>query len=255
MSGYCKTKLIMTNPAPLAANCKYLRGTSGSVLLSTAPSIEFQQLVWLFPTTPAHIYIHNGLLGYVDGCSFLRLTVLRLHSTDRNEENYQQVYENDNFEQQKHESSFGHELVAGGAAFAGFKAFEDHQRKEGSHAHLHVNTTMSLTITTGKPVSHQFAKELLAGFAGAEVDKIVRVTHAMLHKRRWLTEIQAETKGEDWFDREKAQHEAKRQAEQMYDEHYVSNQGADQYDPNQYERPGHFDRRGWWTEMLVTHRW
>ena len=25
----------------------------------------------------------------------------------------------------------GHEVVAGGAAFAGFKAFEDHQRKEG----------------------------------------------------------------------------------------------------------------------------
>jgi hypothetical protein len=58
---------------------------------------------------------------------------------------YDQVYQNDNFEENK--SSFGHELVAGGAAFAGFKAFEDHQRKE------------------GKPVSHQFAKELLAGFA------------------------------------------------------------------------------------------
>jgi hypothetical protein len=35
---------------------------------------------------------------------------------------------------------------------------------------------MSLTTTTGKPVSHQFAKELLAGFAGAEVDKIVCIT-------------------------------------------------------------------------------
>jgi hypothetical protein len=55
----------------------------------------------------------------------------------------------------------------------------------------------------------------------------------------------AETKGEDWFDREKAQREAKKQAEQMYDEHYVNGQGADQYDPNQYSRPEHFDRRGW----------
>jgi hypothetical protein len=60
-----------------------------------------------------------------------------------------------------------------------------------------------------------------------------------------LTVMQAETKGEDWFDREKAQREAKRQAEQMYDEHYINNQGADQYDPNQYGRPEHFDRRGW----------
>ncbi|KAF1847806.1 uncharacterized protein K460DRAFT_363839 [Cucurbitaria berberidis CBS 394.84] len=126
---------------------------------------------------------------------------------DKNEDNYKQVYENDQFEENK--SSFGHELVAGGAAFAGFKAFEDHQRSE------------------GKPVSHQFAKELLAGFAGAEVDKL------------------AETKGEDWFDREKTKRAAQKNAEQMYDEHYVDNQGADQYDPNQYNRPQQFEQRGW----------
>ncbi|OCL14371.1 EXS-domain-containing protein [Glonium stellatum] len=106
---------------------------------------------------------------------------------------YEQVYNGDD----QNKSSWGHELVAGGAAFAGFKAFEDHQRKE------------------GKPVSHQFAKELLAGFAGAEVDKL------------------AETKGEDFFDKEKAKHQAKQRAEQMYDDHYINNQGADQYDPNQ----------------------
>ena len=45
---------------------------------------------------------------------------------------YDQVYQNDNFEENK--SSFGHELIAGGAAFAGFKAFEDHQRREGTHS-------------------------------------------------------------------------------------------------------------------------
>lgn len=62
----------------------------------------------------------------------------------------------------------------------------------------------------GKPISHQFAKELLAGFAGAEVDKL------------------AETKGEDFFDKERSKHQAKRQAEQLYDQHYG---GDDQYDP------------------------
>ncbi|KAH7413889.1 hypothetical protein DE146DRAFT_750078 [Phaeosphaeria sp. MPI-PUGE-AT-0046c] len=124
---------------------------------------------------------------------------------DSNEDNYQRVYENDRFDE--HKASLGHEVLAGGAAFAGFKAFEDHQRAE------------------GKPVSHQFAKELLAGFAGAEVDRL------------------AETKGEDWFDREKTKRHAEKQAEQMYDEHYVNNQGADQYDPNQYGRPEHFERR------------
>jgi hypothetical protein len=62
----------------------------------------------------------------------------------------------------------------------------------------------------GQPVSHAFAKELLAGFAGAEVDKL------------------AETKGEDFFDRERSKHEAKKRAENLYDQHYG---GQEQYDP------------------------
>lgn len=62
----------------------------------------------------------------------------------------------------------------------------------------------------GKPVSHAFAKELLAGIAGAEVDKL------------------AETKGADWVDREKAKRHAKANVERMYDEQYGQ---QDQYDP------------------------
>ena len=76
-------------------------------------------------------------------------------------------------------------------------------------------------------MSHAFAKELLAGFAGAEIDKL------------------AETKGEDFFDKEKAKHHAKKRAEEMYDDHYVKNQGADQYDPNQYGRPQHIENQNW----------
>ena len=119
---------------------------------------------------------------------------------------YNQIQQDDS----PNESSFGHELLAGGAAFAGFKAFEDHQRKE------------------GKPVSHAFAKELVAGFAGAEVDKL------------------AETKGADWVDREKAKRHARENAENMYDQHYGNN--YDQYDPNQQGPPQHMrdqDNRGW----------
>jgi len=63
---------------------------------------------------------------------------------------------------------------------------------------------------TGKQVSHQFAKELLVGIAGAEVDKL------------------AETKGMDWVDREKAKHHAKENVQNMYDQHYGN---KDQYDP------------------------
>ncbi len=86
---------------------------------------------------------------------------------------------------------------------------------------------LTATPTSGKPVSHAFAKELLAGFAGAEVDRL------------------AETKGEDWFDREKAKRHAEEHAKAMYDEQYVENHGAEQYDPNQYGRPERFERRGW----------
>lgn len=64
---------------------------------------------------------------------------------------YNQNYDNNG---QPNEASFGHEFLGGAAAFAGMKVFEDHQRKE------------------GKQVSHQFAKELIAGFAGAEADKL-----------------------------------------------------------------------------------
>jgi hypothetical protein len=111
------------------------------------------------------------------------------------EDAYNQVQQGDN------QSSFGHEAIAGAASFGAFKMFEDHQRKE------------------GKTVSHQFAKELLVGFAGAEIDKL------------------AETKGMDFVDRERAQHAAKKNVENMYDEHYIENHGADQYDPNQYSPP------------------
>lgn len=76
-----------------------------------------------------------------------------------------------------------------------------------------------LTQPKGQAVSHGFAKELLAGFAGAEVDRL------------------AETKGADYIDREKAKHEAKNRAEHLYDEHYGNR--YDQYDPNQHEAPGH----------------
>lgn len=82
-----------------------------------------------------------------------------------------------------------------------FKAFEDHQRKE------------------GKTVNHAFAKELLAGFVGGEVDKLI------------------ETKGADFIDREEAKRQAKKNAEEMYDSHYG---GQDQYDPSR-DAPGHIE--------------
>jgi len=71
-------------------------------------------------------------------------------------------------------------------------------------------------MVTGKPVTHQFAKEVLVGLAGAEVDRF------------------AETTGADWVDKERAKREAREHAEGMYNEHYG---GQDQYDPNQQGPP------------------
>ncbi len=68
-------------------------------------------------------------------------------------------------------------------------------------------------------MDHAFAKELLAGFVGGEVDKL------------------AETKGMDEYDRERAHFQAKENAHNMYDEHYVRGQGADEYNPIQYGAP------------------
>ncbi|TKA83575.1 hypothetical protein B0A55_00412 [Friedmanniomyces simplex] len=114
------------------------------------------------------------------------------------QQNYDQVYNQDQPDQ--NEGKFSHELLAGGASFAAMKVFEDRQRKE------------------GKPINHQFAKEMLAGIAGGEVDKL------------------CETKGADYIDRERAKREASSRTDQMYDQHYGQ---YDQYDPNQQDPPQH----------------
>lgn len=150
----------------------------------------------------------------------VRLTDASSFHLGESEDAHNQVYNNDG--QPDNESSFGHELLAGGASFAAFRAFENHQRAEGMslHSYSHYPFLQSLTyICTGKPVDHALAKEILAGFAGAEVDKL------------------AETKGMDEVDKIRAKHQAKENVSNMYDEHYINNKGADRYDPNQYDPP------------------
>ena len=75
---------------------------------------------------------------------------------------------------------------------------------------------MATDTRLGKTVSHAFAKELLAGFVGGEVDKL------------------AETKGMNEYDTFEAKRHAKKGAERMYDEHY---QGTDDYNPDQRDSP------------------
>ncbi|KAI0317752.1 hypothetical protein OF83DRAFT_1171709 [Amylostereum chailletii] len=73
----------------------------------------------------------------------------------------------------EHKAHLSHELIAAAASFEAAKAYEDHVAKN------------------GQPSSHAKAKELLVGFAGGFIDRIV------------------ETKGLDFVDKQKAHHQAK----------------------------------------------
>ncbi|KAF8536679.1 hypothetical protein BDD12DRAFT_634038, partial [Trichophaea hybrida] len=78
--------------------------------------------------------------------------------------------------------SFSHESLAGAAGFEAFKIYEDSRRQE------------------GKPIWHQFAKEMMAGVATAEAEKL------------------CETQGLDAMESEWTREGAVRQAHWLYDE-------------------------------------
>ncbi|KAI0832431.1 hypothetical protein BC628DRAFT_1346607 [Trametes gibbosa] len=78
-----------------------------------------------------------------------------------------------------HKAELSHELIAAAASYEAAKAYEKHCERE------------------GKPESHEKAKEIFAGFAGAFVDRIV------------------ETKGLDFVDKEKAKRHASAQVEEV----------------------------------------
>ncbi|OZJ05809.1 hypothetical protein BZG36_00874 [Bifiguratus adelaidae] len=90
-----------------------------------------------------------------------------------------QVYQSD-----EHKSSWSHELIGGAAGFEAMRLYEQKCERE------------------GKPQSHALAKEILAGIAAAEIDKL------------------AETKGLDFIDREKAKYHAREAAKSQYDQQY-----------------------------------
>ncbi|KAG8743511.1 hypothetical protein FRC10_011902 [Ceratobasidium sp. 414] len=83
----------------------------------------------------------------------------------------------DQVTQRPHEAEWSHELIAGAASYEAAKAYENH------------------VAENGEPDSHAKAKEILAGFAGAFVDREV------------------ETRGLDFIDRERAKRQAQAQAE------------------------------------------
>ncbi|PCH01529.1 Protein of unknown function DUF3759 [Penicillium occitanis (nom. inval.)] len=101
-------------------------------------------------------------------------------SDDSEQANTYQQYQNT-----EHEASLTHELIAGAASYEAAKAYEEHcERNE-------LNANMCNQLTTGQPESHEKAKEIMAAFAGAFIDREV------------------ETRGLDFIDREKAKYQAR----------------------------------------------
>ncbi|KAF8476623.1 hypothetical protein DFH94DRAFT_100430 [Russula ochroleuca] len=98
----------------------------------------------------------------------------------------------------KHEAHLSHELIAGAAAYEAAKAYEQHQ------------------AANGKPANHAKAKEIIAGLAGAFIDKEV------------------ETHGLDFIDKQKAKRHAERHTEETinqyggYNQEYGQGQGYNQ---------------------------
>ncbi|KAF4632882.1 hypothetical protein G7Y89_g5248 [Cudoniella acicularis] len=88
------------------------------------------------------------------------------------------------YNDQPHKSSITHELLAGAASYEAAKAYEQHVEKN------------------GQPASHDKAKEIFAGFAGAFVDREV------------------ETRGLDFIDKEKAKRQAQEYAQDNIQDSY-----------------------------------
>ncbi|KAF4334082.1 phosphoglycerate mutase family [Fusarium beomiforme] len=98
--------------------------------------------------------------------------------------NEYQTYNEYSDRPEHHEAKLSHEVIGGAAAYEAAKAYEEHVARN------------------GQSDNHAQAKEILAGFVGAFVDR------------------EFETKGLDFFDKEKARHHGERRAEQIVEQQY-----------------------------------
>lgn len=140
-------------------------------------------------------------MGWFSGESDMALfLLLSCIETDLDPDDSDEAKAYNEWDQAPHKAELSHELIAGAAAFEAAKAWEKHQEENGTVALSSFTFPVSIRLTalkSGKPENHALAKELLAGFAGAAVDRLV------------------ETKGLDYLDREKAKHHAKERLEEQ----------------------------------------
>lgn len=78
-------------------------------------------------------------------------------------------------------------------------------------------------------------------FVGLEIDRLAETKGASFPMmERWQQILIRHSPGLDAWDRERAERHAKDSSRNLYDQHYIDQNGADQYAPNQYEAPQHF---------------
>ncbi|CAF1166843.1 unnamed protein product [Adineta ricciae] len=133
---------------------------------------------------------------------------------------HRQMYEDysNDYDQREHKGSFTHEMIAAAAGFEALKAYEDRCRR------------------SGEQISHPMMKEILAGFAAAEVDKLF------------------ETKGIDYLDRERAKRMATEQAYKLANDKYGSGQVYQGDDFNNYQQQN-YNQGGWQNDGQGQGRW
>jgi hypothetical protein len=104
----------------------------------TSPYIHHSSTSWVGShTTPTRLKLTARCV-----CNIVAVSLINAHIGCRD-----QFYGSDN------KAELSHELIAGAASYEAMKAYEEHCQKE------------------GKPESHERAKEIIAGFAGAFIDR------------------------------------------------------------------------------------
>jgi hypothetical protein len=104
----------------------------------TSPHIHYSSASWVGShTTPTRLRLTARCV-----CNIVAISPINTHPACR-----YQFYDSDN------KAELSHELIAGAASYEAMKAYEEHCQKE------------------GKPESHERAKEIIAGFAGAFIDR------------------------------------------------------------------------------------
>ena len=193
------------------------------------------------------------MVGVSHSCNISNLDPLDpqlTQTSDDAQQAHQDVYNQD--QQPDNQGSFGHEMLAGAAGVEAMRLYQKHEEANGTLSdfafafplftspptlpQLHALVTLLTRShpTTGVAENHTVAKDIMAGLAAGEVDKLV------------------ETHGENFYDREKMKRDAQQNAGNYYDQQrgggdsgYGGNQGGDSgYGGNQGGDSGYGGNQG-----------